>query len=60
MKKKKLERGEYGYFIEKKRKSLFGTFLMVFIGIAIFVISAVLSLITFNRTSATKNEGAFQ
>ena len=30
------------------------------IGIAIFVISAVLSLITFNRTSATKNEGAFQ
>ena len=30
------------------------------IGIVIFVISAVLSLITFNRTSATKNEGAFQ
>lgn len=30
------------------------------IGIAIFVISAVLSLITFNRASATKNEGAFQ
>jgi arabinogalactan oligomer/maltooligosaccharide transport system permease protein len=30
------------------------------IGIVIFVISAILSLITFNRTSATKNEGAFQ
>ena len=30
------------------------------IGIVIFVISAVLSLITFNRTSATRNEGAFQ
>ncbi len=30
------------------------------IGIAIFVISAVLSLITYNKTSATKNEGAFQ
>ncbi len=43
MKKKKLERGEYGYFIEKKRKSLFGTFLMVFIGIAIFVIGLLLN-----------------
>ncbi len=30
------------------------------IGIVIFVISAALSLITFNRTSATKNEGEFQ
>lgn len=30
------------------------------IGIVIFVISAALSLITFNRASATKNEGAFQ
>ncbi len=30
------------------------------IGIVIFVISAVLSLITYNKTSATKNEGAFQ
>ncbi len=30
------------------------------IGIVIFVISAVLSLITYNRTSASKNEGAFQ
>lgn len=30
------------------------------IGIVIFVICAVLSLITFNRTSAAKNEGAFQ
>lgn len=30
------------------------------IGIVIFVICAVLSLITFNKTSAAKNEGAFQ
>ncbi len=30
------------------------------IGIVIFVISAVLSLVTYNRSSATKNEGAFQ
>ncbi len=30
------------------------------IGIVIFIISAVLSLITYNRTSAAKNEGAFQ
>ncbi len=30
------------------------------IGIIIFVISAVLSLITYNKTSAAKNEGAFQ
>jgi arabinogalactan oligomer/maltooligosaccharide transport system permease protein len=30
------------------------------IGIVIFVISAVLSLITYNKTSAVKNEGAFQ
>ena len=30
------------------------------IGIVIFAISAVLSLVTFNRVSATKNEGAFQ
>ena len=30
------------------------------IGIVIFVISAVLSLITFNRSSASKNEEAFQ
>ncbi len=30
------------------------------IGIVIFVISAVLSLVTYNRTSASKNEGAFQ
>ena len=30
------------------------------IGIVIFVICAVLSLITFNQTSAAKNEGAFQ
>ena len=30
------------------------------IGIVIFLISAVLSLITYNRASATRNEGAFQ
>ena len=30
------------------------------IGIVIFLISAVLSLITYNRTSATRNEEAFQ
>ncbi len=30
------------------------------IGIVIFVISAVLSLITYNKAAATKNEGAFQ
>ncbi len=30
------------------------------IGIVIFLISAALSLITYNRTSAAKNEGAFQ
>ncbi len=30
------------------------------IGIAIFLISAAMSLITYNRTSAVKNEGAFQ
>ncbi len=30
------------------------------IGIVIFIISAVLSLVTFNRTSAARNEGAFQ
>ncbi len=30
------------------------------IGIVIFVISAALSLITYNKTSAAKNEGAFQ
>ncbi len=30
------------------------------IGIVIFLISAVLSLITYNRTSAAKNEGTFQ
>ena len=37
MKKAKLERGQYGYLKEKKQKALFGTFLMVLIGLAIFV-----------------------
>jgi hypothetical protein len=37
MKRKKLERGEYGYLKEKKCKVLLGTFAMVLIGLAIFV-----------------------
>ncbi|MBP3577829.1 MAG: hypothetical protein J6K15_06940 [Lachnospiraceae bacterium] len=43
MKKQKLERGQYGYLKEKKQKSLFGTLLMVVIGIAIFVIGLLLN-----------------
>jgi len=43
MKKQKLERGEYGYLAEKKQKALFGTFLMVLIGIAIFVVGLLLN-----------------
>ena len=43
MKKQKLERGEYGYLKEKKQKALFGTFLMVLIGIAIFVVGLLLN-----------------
>ena len=43
MKKQKLERGEYGYLKEKKQKSLFGTFLMVLIGIAIFIVGLLLN-----------------
>jgi len=43
MKKQKLERGEYGYLADKKRKALFGTFLMVCIGIAIFVVGLLLN-----------------
>lgn len=36
MKKQKLERGEYGYLKQRKNKALFGMFLMVLIGFAIF------------------------
>ena len=43
MKKQKLERGEYGYLKQKKQKALFGTFLMVLIGIAIFVVGLLLN-----------------
>ena len=43
MKKQKLERGQYGYLKEKKQKSLVGTFLMVLIGIAIFITGLLLN-----------------
>lgn len=43
MKKQKLERGQYGYLKEKKKKALVGTFLMVFIGIAIFAAGLLLN-----------------
>ncbi len=43
MKKPKLERGEYGYLKDKKKKALSGTILMVFIGIVIFVIGLLLN-----------------
>ena len=43
MKKTNLERGQYGYLKEKKRKALVGTFLMVLIGIAIFVVGLLLN-----------------
>ena len=43
MKKQTLERGQYGYLKQKKQKALFGTFLMVFIGIAIFITGLLLN-----------------
>lgn len=43
MKRQRLERGEYGYLNQKKQKALCGTFLMVFIGIAIFVAGLLLN-----------------
>lgn len=43
MKKQKLERGEYGYLKNKKQKALSGTFLMVLIGIVIFVVGLLLN-----------------
>jgi len=43
MKRQRFERGEYGYLKEKKQQALSGTFLMVFIGIAIFVLGLLLN-----------------
>lgn len=43
MQKKKLERGEYGYLKSKKNKALFGTVLMVLIGIVIFITGLLLN-----------------
>ena len=43
MKKQKLERGEYGYLRQRKNKALFGTFLMVAIGFAIFGLGLLLN-----------------
>ena len=43
MKKQKLERGEYGYLRQRKQNALTGTFLMVLIGVAIFVTGLLLN-----------------
>jgi len=43
MKKHRLERGEYGYLKQRKQKALVGTFLMVLIGVAIFVTGLLLN-----------------
>jgi len=43
MKKQKLERGEYGYFKQRKQRALFGTILMVLIGVAIFIVGLLLN-----------------
>lgn len=43
MKKKKKERGEYGYLKEKKQGALAGTVFMVLIGIAIFIVGLLLN-----------------
>ena len=43
MKKRKLERGEYGYLRQRKQNALTGTFLMVLIGVAIFVTGLLLN-----------------
>lgn len=43
MKKQKLERGEYGYFKDRKQRALFGTILMVLIGVAIFIVGLLLN-----------------
>ena len=43
MKKKQLERGEYGYLNERKQKALSGTVLMAAIGVAIFGLGLLLN-----------------
>ena len=43
MKRQKSERGEYGYLKERKQKALFGTILMVVIGLVIFVVGLLLN-----------------
>ena len=43
MKKPKLERGEYGYLKERKRRALTGTFLMMLVGLAIFLLGLLLN-----------------
>ena len=43
MKQQKLERGEYGYLKQRKNKALFGTFLMVLLGFAIFGLGLLLN-----------------
>lgn len=43
MKKPALERGEYGYLKQRKKKALTGTILMVLIGVAIFVVGLLLN-----------------
>lgn len=43
MKKQKLERGEYGYLKNRKQKALFGTILMVLIGLVIFAVGLLLN-----------------
>lgn len=43
MRKQKFERGQYGYLKQRKQKALYGTFLMVLIGVAIFVLGLLLN-----------------
>ena len=43
MKKQKTERGQYGYLKARKQKALVGTFVMVLIGVAIFVLGLLLN-----------------
>lgn len=43
MKRKKKERGEYGYLKQKKQGALSGTLFMVLLGIAIFIIGLLLN-----------------
>lgn len=43
MKKQKTERGQYGYLKARKQKALVGTFVMILIGVAIFVLGLLLN-----------------